>query len=260
MMQPGGLVDSAFWSGGPRPGGFYQHGPAPQAHSGPADPRAHTQQPIVTGTSVLAIKYAGGVMFAADTLGSYGSMARFRDYRRLQGVGDTTIVGGSGDLADFDAIKHILEDLEIENYQCDDGEVIQPKSVHSYMTRVMYERRSKMNPLWNTLVIGGQCKGAAFLGYVDKIGVAYVDDVIATGYGSYIALPIMRSEYEKNPAMSEEQARELLIRCLKVMYYRDARSLNRYQIAVSTDSGVTVDEPVDLESNWDIADLVRGYE
>ena len=37
----------------------------------------------------------------------------------------------------------------------------------------------------------------------------------------------MRSEYEKNPAMSEEQARELLIRCLKVMYYRDARSLNR---------------------------------
>jgi 20S proteasome subunit beta 7 len=254
----GGLVDPAFWSGGPRPGGFYQHGTSKQ-HA-PADPRAHTQQPIVTGTSVLAIKFNGGIMMAADTLASYGSLARFRNMHRLSAVGDTTIVGGSGDMADFDAIKHMLDDMVIENEQCADGAKILPKSVHSFMTRVLYNRRTKMNPLWNTLLVGGHANGKSFLGYVDKIGVAYTDDVMATGYGSYIALPIMRAAQEANPLMSEAEARALLIRCLKVMFYRDARSLDRYQIAVSTDSGVTIDEPAELETNWDIAEFVVGYE
>ena len=40
------------------------------------DPIKRTQQPIVTGTSVLGIKYKDGVMLAADTLASYGSLAR----------------------------------------------------------------------------------------------------------------------------------------------------------------------------------------
>lgn len=33
------------------------------------DPTSHTQQPIMTGTSVLGLKYDGGVMLAADNLG-----------------------------------------------------------------------------------------------------------------------------------------------------------------------------------------------
>ena len=34
-------------------------------------PHQHTQRPIVTGTSVLGLKYRDGVMLAADTLCSY---------------------------------------------------------------------------------------------------------------------------------------------------------------------------------------------
>lgn len=50
-----------------------------------------------------------------------------------------------------------------------------------------YCRRTKMNPLWNTLVVGGFCEGKSFLGYIDKLGVAYEDGTIATGYGAHIA-------------------------------------------------------------------------
>lgn len=55
----------------------------------------------MTGTSVLGIKYAGGVMLAADTLGSYGSLARFTDLRRIRRVGDYTLIAGSGEYSDF---------------------------------------------------------------------------------------------------------------------------------------------------------------
>ena len=66
---------------------------------------------------------------------------------------------------------------------------------------------------------------------MDKIGVAYNDDVIATGYGSHIALPIMRSAIEEKGLMSEAEARKLMIRMLKVMYYRDKLSLNKVRWA-----------------------------
>lgn len=45
-----------------------------------------------------------------------------------------------------------------------------------------------MNPLWNTVVVGGMQNGEPFLGVTDKIGVAYVENTIATGYGAHIAL------------------------------------------------------------------------
>ena len=44
--------------------------------------------PSVTGTSVLGVKFNGGVVIAADKLGSYGSMARFRDLSRILKASD----------------------------------------------------------------------------------------------------------------------------------------------------------------------------
>ena len=42
-------------------------------------------------------------------LGSYGSLARFREVSRLTAVGDNTVVGGTGDYADFQYLKSLLE-------------------------------------------------------------------------------------------------------------------------------------------------------
>ena len=48
-------------------------------------------------------------MMTADCLGSYGSLARFRDLNRLLKVGDFTTVGASGDISDFQYLTHTLE-------------------------------------------------------------------------------------------------------------------------------------------------------
>jgi hypothetical protein len=48
----------------------------------------------------------------------------------------------------------------------DDGNSLGPKEVHNYLTRVMYNRRNKFNPLWNSLVLGGVKKGEKYLGTV----------------------------------------------------------------------------------------------
>lgn len=48
--------------------------------------RVSCRNPMVTGTSVLGVKFTGGVIIAADMLGSYGSLARFRNISRLMKV------------------------------------------------------------------------------------------------------------------------------------------------------------------------------
>lgn len=76
-----------------------------------AEATTHTQSPIVTGTSVLGLKFKDGVMLAADNLASYGSMARFRDIERLIKVGKYTVIGVGGDISDLQYIERLLDDL-----------------------------------------------------------------------------------------------------------------------------------------------------
>lgn len=64
---------------------------------------------MVTGTSVLGVTFEGGVMLAADTLGSYGSLARFRSISRVRKVTDSCIVAASGDYADFQYMERLFE-------------------------------------------------------------------------------------------------------------------------------------------------------
>ncbi|EDO40407.1 predicted protein [Nematostella vectensis] len=250
--------DGPLWSNGPSPGGFY-HFPGGQSHSH-VEPVKRTMYPTTTGTSVLGIKFNGGVLMAADTLGSYGSLARYRNISRLMRVNENTIIGAAGDYADFQYIKSVLEQKVIDDACLADGHGYTPKSIFSWLTRTMYYRRTKFDPLWNQIIVGGIEKGESFLGFVDKIGIAYEAPTLASGFGAYLAQPLLRDAYEKNPNMSEEEARKLLVECLKVLFYRDGRSLNRFEIAVITKDGTKVEEAQSADTNWSIAPMVKGYE
>jgi 20S proteasome subunit beta 7 len=214
---------------------------------------------MVTGTSVLGLKFQDGVLIAADTVGSYGSMAKYWSLSRILTVNESTVMGTGGDYADYQFLKNVIEQKVIDEECLADGFTYTPRALFSWLTRVMYNRRSKMNPLWNTVVVGGLQDGQPFLGYVDKLGVAYEAESIASGYGAYIAQPLMRDALQKNPAMTEAEARDVLERCMAVLYYRDARSWNKYETAVVTTKGSHVDlrQP---KTTWTFADMVGGYE
>jgi 20S proteasome subunit beta 7 len=51
-------------------------------------------------------------MLSADTLGSYGSLARFKSIERLTKVGEHTCVGASGEISDYQYIQEQLQNLE----------------------------------------------------------------------------------------------------------------------------------------------------
>ncbi|KAH3865032.1 hypothetical protein DPMN_028070, partial [Dreissena polymorpha] len=101
------LLPTELWRNGPQPGSLYNFPGGKIA--GHNEPVKRTMYPIVTGTSVLGLKFKDGVVLAADKLGSYGSMAKFRDLTRLLKVNDQTVVGAGGDYADYQFLTEIIE-------------------------------------------------------------------------------------------------------------------------------------------------------
>jgi len=219
-----------------------------------------TQEPIVTGTSVLAIKYKDGIMMAADNLASYGSLARFKDVSRLYPVGTHTVIAAGGDMSDFQYIQRMLDELIIDEFTAQDGHTLGPAEIHEYLSQVMYARRTKMNPLWNSLLVGGVKDGKKFLSYVDLLGTTYSASTLATGYGAYIAQPLLRKSVEgREDTLTEEEAFKIIENSMRVLFYRDARSLNKYQVATITEAGLNISESKHIETSWSFAEGIRGY-
>ncbi len=162
------------------------------------------------------------------------------------------MVGASGEMSDFQSIMEMLETMNQADVNQDDGYSKTPAEIYSYLRAVMYQKRGKGNPFWNQLLIAGY-RDAPFLGYVDLIGTAYEENFIATGFGAYLAIPIIRDRWTAN--MNEAEARTLLEDCLRVMFYRDCRASSRIQIAKATKTGTLVSDPYELQTDWETANF-----
>lgn len=94
-----------------------------------------------------------------------------------------------------------------------------------------------------------------YLALTDSRGTCYEDDTIATGYASFLARPLMRAA-KPSSEMTEAEAKELIETCLKVLFYRDARALDRVQIATVSARGVEISAPYDLKTDWDCGHIL----
>jgi len=213
------------------------------------EPTKHTMQPIVTGATVIGMKYNGGVLVAADTLASYGSQARYKNVCRLKKIGQYSLLGASGEFSDFQYMGDLLDELDEEDWLHEDGCSMGPHEYSSYIGRVMYNRRSKFNPLYNQFVIVGKKKDEPpMLSFVDHQGTAFQEDYIATGFGSMLAMPLIREQWR--PDISLDEAKQLIVKCLQVCFYRDCRAYNRIQIGNCDATGVLICEPFQIEHFW----------
>ncbi|KAF2196762.1 proteasome endopeptidase complex, beta subunit [Delitschia confertaspora ATCC 74209] len=240
------------------------YGAYDQSHFQMGGPNQHTQSPIVTGTSVVAAKFKDGIVIAADNLASYGSLARFTDVKRLRKFNDQVVVGFGGDVSDMQYLDRLLNSLDIRENYGSDGTPLNAKNLHTYLSKVMYKRRSDFNPLWNHLLIAGlDGEDKPFLASADLLGTTFSAPTLATGFGAHLAQPILRRSIPDEaavPNVSREEAVLLVKEAMKVLFYRDARSMDKYSIAVVTKDGVELKQDEKLESqSWAFAEGIRGY-
>lgn len=162
-------------------------------------------------------------------------------------------------------LDRLLNSLDVTENYSSEGHVLHAKNLHTYLSKVMYKRRSDFDPLWNQMLVAGlDGEDRPFLSSVDLLGTTFSSPTLATGFGAHLAQPLLRRVVEDEGMVGEverEKAVEAVKECMKVLFYRDARSLDRYSIAVVTkEGGVELKEDEQLEGqSWAFAETIRGY-
>ena len=72
-----------------------------------------------------------------------------------------------------------------------------------------------------------------YLGVVDLIGTMYEDNVVATGFGNYVCLPLLR---KAGTDLSKEDAKKVLEDCMRVLFYRNCKSSTKVIFAFRFES------------------------
>lgn len=221
--------------------------------------RTRTVTPIVTGSSVCAFVFNGGVILAADVLGSYGSLAKYRNLPRIHQVNKQTILALGGDLADADYIKEAIDSKVEEDLVQEDGSEMTPLSLYSWCTRLMYHRRTKLNPLLTSIVVAGIENNEPFLGRVNDKGTAHRESLIMTGIATFLAQGWIRTVLENAAQLNKDQAEHLMDRIIKQLFYRDCRAFARYRVCIVTKDGVEF-KAKEVQPDWSLIPSLRNTE
>nr|QBG49671.1 20S proteasome subunit beta 7 [Philasterides dicentrarchi] len=213
----------------------------------------HTTQPICTGSSVVAVKYNGGVAIATDTLVSYGSMAKFKGVQRIEKVSDDVAIASTGEFSDFQELLTEIKALKLEEYQANDNIKYTPKEIGNYIARIQYHRRSQINPYLLHNVVVGFNEQKPYIGVIDQFGTYIEENFTCTGFSKYLCLPLLQNNWRED--ISENETQKLLEQCFVNLFYRDARSSDTIQIAFVDANGVRILDPYRVQGNWNY----KGY-
>lgn len=196
-------------------------------------PIKHTTDPAYVGSSVIGIKYNGGIIVGSDTRLNYGGLGKYHNIKdRIQRVNNNTIMGSSGEYSDYQEIQRILkeetlaDDLNSQSY-------LGPKEISNYLSAICYYRRNKMDPYLTSCVVGGiDWDGSLVLFNIDQFGTKLQGDYFATGFGNYFLQKIIEDELKaNNNSLSRRQAIDLVEKCFKVMYQKDCKAGNSIVIS-----------------------------
>jgi len=236
------------------------------------DETQNSLNPTCTGTTVVALAYDGGVAIVADRLASYGKTARYKGVSRIYRLNSSTMIGFGGDHADFQFIQNLIQ-RRAHDYKamCGDPDAeLAPKAVHSYLTALLYYRRSRFNPLWNTLVVVGMQpeedgEKKPFIGIVTLKGVAYEPKYVATGLGAMLLQQSLETEVRKKMGnnaekLTKDEATALLRKSMELVYLHDCLAHNEFEIGLVTADEATVGAPEQIVGNWEMAETNCNYE
>jgi 20S proteasome subunit beta 7 len=164
-------------------------------------------------------------------------------------------VGFGGDVSDMQYLDRLLNSLDTEEAYSSSGHSLNAKNLHTYLAKVFYKRRSDFNPLWNQVLVAGlDNDGKPFLASADLLGTTFSSPSLATGFGAHLAQPLLRKvvpDEEAASKLSLDQAVAAVKESMKVLFYRDARSLDKYSIAIVTKDGIDLKEDEQLETqSW----------
>jgi 20S proteasome subunit beta 7 len=197
-----------------------------------AEEKKHNTNPIYVGSSVIGMRYNEGLVIACDTRLNYGSLSKFFDVSRIQRINANTFLSSAGEYSDYQEVTRILRETALDDV-LDTRSFLGPKEITNYLSSMHYYKRNKMNPYWNSTVIGGiNWDGTPVLYSIDQFGTLLTGDWMLVGMAQYfcnsIIDPLFPDDYRQ---LTKQRAIDMIEQCFKVLFYRDTRAGNNIKFA-----------------------------
>lgn len=206
---------------------------------------------FLTGGTVVAVVHKDGVLMAADTVLNYGSTRRTEDCKRIVPIGVHTLIGFTGDEADFKDSIYTLESMHREA-RCHGMHPPSTKEIHGFLATRNYSSRLEMDPIYNGYIVGGYEPGdGPYIGVVDIRGTQFTASFFATGMGRHYAMPVLREGWRQD--ISRDEAVALLLESLKTLALNDAAAGSSFMICEATNDGTHIGPFQTLNLDWSSA-------
>ena len=170
------------------------------------------------GATAIGISYSEGIILAAEKRVSYGNFVVNKNTKKTFPVTEHVGAACAGMIADMQVlVRQVAALAKIRKLET--KRVVATNSIAKLMSVIMFERR--FFPLLTQVVVGG-IEERPQIYTLDPLGSVLPDDYAAVGSGAEMALGVMDADYTQG--MSEDNARNLVIKAIKSSIQRDSSS------------------------------------
>ena len=170
------------------------------------------------GATAIGISYKEGIILAAEKRVSYGNFVVNKNTKKIFPVTEHVGAACAGMIADMQVLVRQVSALA-KIRKLETKRIVATNSIAKLMSVIMFERR--FFPLLTQVVVGGtEYKPQIYTLY--PLGSVLPDDYASVGSGAEMALGVMDAEYSQD--LSEDKARNLVIKAMKSSIQRDSSS------------------------------------
>jgi proteasome beta subunit len=183
---------------------------------------------FMPGATAVGISYTNGVILAAEKRVAFGNFVVNKNTKKTFPVTEKVGAACAGMIADMQVlVRQVTALAKIRRLET--RREVPPHSIAKLMSVILFERR--FFPLMTQVIVGGIDQKPQIY-TLDPLGSVLPDEYAAVGTGAEMALGIMDAEYKPN--MTEEKARDLVIRAIKSSVQRDSSSGDGIDILMLT--------------------------
>lgn len=191
------------------------------------------------GATAVGIAYKDGVVLGAERRITLGSFVRSKSGKKVFRITDSVGAVCAGMVADMqNLVKEVGVYAKLK--ELESRKSMKPNSVAKLMSTLMFQNRYA--PLLTQVILGGV--GEKPVVYVlDPLGSVISDQYATVGTGEETAIGVVEAGYSQ--AMTQKDAKDLLVSAIKAAVARDAMSGNGIDVLTVDKSGIK-QEGIDL--------------
>jgi len=198
---------------------------------GPADDWRTSE--VLTGTTIMAVEYDGGVVIGADSRTTMGSYVANRVTDKLTPVTDRIFCCRSGSAADTQAIADYVK-YAMDSYSIETGKRPPVKAAASWFKNICYDKRDEASA--GIIVAGWDEKQGGQVYCIPLGGMIVRQPFTIGGSGSTYIYGHCDAAYKRN--MTKEECMKFVAQAVGLAIWRDGSSGGCIRLASVSKDGV----------------------